>query len=407
MAFILSGLGVIVAIGFIVAGGVMNWRYGMGIGRTEVDQHLSAAVHMLIDLCKVMMPFFGWWAWAQRRVVVAAGAAVITVAAISYSAIGIAGYVDMQRATASGSLVAKKDSVGDWRRELERSQRRLSELGSYQPDSVVEQRLQQLQQDVRWSSSKHCTEATAKSSRDYCADVNGLAAEKAKAIEAAKLEQQVRDLREKINSLAGVAAIERGDPRADIVARTTGFELLRVQTWLSLLQVGIIEFMATFGIFLSLQHGEVARVIATRRSRKATARASTAIPVTVSSVDVVEPDAPRPVAVRRAVSRPSPAKSDIGLIEHAPVGQIMRYISSETAPTSGGIELTALHADYVRWCRSSKVSPMDMATFEAELDRLRELPEVGKHVTKFGSRYIGIGLHPVEAATSRKRRAKG
>lgn len=404
MAFILSGLGVMVSIGFIIAGAVMNWRYGLGLGRTVEDQQLNAGVHLLIDLCKVMMPFFGWWAFAQRRMIVAAGAALVTVAAILYSAIGIAGFVDMSRAVTSGSMIATKDNVGDWRTDLERSQRRLKDLGSYQPASVIEQRLRQIRQDGRWQTSKQCTEATAKTSREFCADVSGLEAEKAKALEAGKLEARVQDLREKINTNAGMAAIERGDPRADIVARTTGWELLRVQTWLSLLLVGIVEFMATFGIFLSLNHGEVGRIMAARRERRAQKRHD--MPA-VAPLVTVKRDIPRPVAVERGTSRPVATNPDVRLIEHLPVGQLMRYISSETAPATGGIELLALHTDYVRWCAATKVAAMDLATFEAELDRLRELPEVGKHLTKFGTRYIGLGLQHDAATAVRKRRTKG
>ena len=92
------------------------------------------------------------------------------------------------------------------------------------------------------------------------------------------------------------------------------------------------------------------------------------------------------------------------LIEHHPAGQLMSYISSETEPTAGGLELADLHADYMRWCALRNLLPMSIGTFEVELDHLRALPEVGQQLTKFGSRYIGIGLQQSNS-TTRKRKS--
>ena len=36
--WLVSSTGVLISIGFMVAAGVMNWRYGLGLGRSEQDQ---------------------------------------------------------------------------------------------------------------------------------------------------------------------------------------------------------------------------------------------------------------------------------------------------------------------------------------------------------------------------------
>lgn len=398
MKWLASIIGVVLSFGFIAAGGVMNWRYGLGIGRTESDQLLNAGVHALIDACKVMLPFFGWWALDRKRWIVAAMCAVATVACIAYSAIGIAGFVDMSRSVSSGELLAKKDDVAGWRAELSRSERRLGEVGRYDPASVTEQRMAQLHQDARWSVSKQCTDATARTTREFCAELKGLETERAKAIEAGKLEARIAELRGLINTRAGVAAIDAGDPRSGIVARLTGWELLKVQTWLSLLFVGIVEFMATFGMFLSLNHGALSR--AAREGRGvASAPVSDAGAGDVPLVPAVASlrAMPRPVVARRS------AADDVPLLEHQPVGQIIRFVAERTEPAKGGTELAALHAGYVAWCEGTGASAVDCDMFERELDRIRAMPEVGERVSKFGTRYIGIALAKEKAKGPRRR----
>src|SRR5690606_33836460 len=112
-----------------------------------------------------------------------------------------------------------------------------------------------LRQDVRWRTSRECVEATASASRDFCRSYRNLEADKERSIAFAEAEREISELRQQIGALATVTAIDRGDPRAGLLSRLMGLEILPVQTGLSLLFVGIIEFMSTFGMFIALNHG--------------------------------------------------------------------------------------------------------------------------------------------------------
>jgi hypothetical protein len=254
---IATALGILAATGFTVIAAVMNWRYGLSLGRSADDQLLFAAAGLVIDVSKILMPFFAWWAIRNRRWLAGTLASMAFVGCVAYSITGIAGFADLARANTSGTLIARKETAAGLRADLQRKQTQLAALASVAPVAALELRLDGLRQDVRWRTTRACTDATAATSRDYCKQIRDLEADRARSAAALKLEGEIEQLRERIAELAGVAEIDRGDPRAGILSRFTGWEFLRVQTGLSLLFVGIIEFMSAFGLFIALNHGEL------------------------------------------------------------------------------------------------------------------------------------------------------
>ena len=340
--WLISGCGVLISVGFMVAAGVMNWRYGIGLGRTLEDQYLYGGIHILIDVGKVLLPFFCWWAWQHGRVFVSGLAAAGTIGLVALSVTSIAGFVDMNRAMTTGTLVDKKDSAANLRDDLARIRAQRAQLGQFEPATVVQQRLEQKQQDRRWQSTRQCTQATAPESRDFCSEYKALEAERAKALSVEKLDEQIAETNKKLTETAGVAAIDRGDPRAAIVSRVSGWELLLVQTWLSLLQVGIIEFMSTFGIFLSLNHGELRRAVVSRAVGNKTSRRrpkKEGESAERGSRYVVREPA-RPLAIAAPVSGQEP-----------PFGEVAKFAVDCLRPQPGSTtSLADLYPRYRTWC---------------------------------------------------------
>jgi hypothetical protein len=70
---------------------------------------------------------------------------------------------------------------------------------------------------------------------------------------------------------------------------------------------------------------------------------------------------------------------------------VLTWFAERAAPTTAehAIGIDELHRDYAAWCRSM---PLPTARFQADLDRVRELPELAGKVRKFGDRYYGITL---------------
>lgn len=356
--WLISISGVVISVGFMVAAGIMNWRYGIGLGRTLEDQYLYGGIHVLIDIGKVLLPFFCWWAWQHGRMFVSGLAAAGTVGLVALSITSIAGFVDMNRAVTTGTLVDKQDNAANWRDDLARMRAQRRQLGQFEPVAVVQQRLEQRQQDRRWQSTKQCTQATAPDSRDFCSEYKTLEAEKAKGLSAEKLEEQIAELSRKLTETAGVAAIDRGDPRAGIVSRISGWELLLVQTWLSLLQVVVIEFMSTFGIFLSLNHGELRKAVVGRGEREnAPRRRTSRTPEPAErGIQNAAKRPNRPLAIAAPVSNPDP-----------PFGEVAKFAVECLRPQLGSkTSLSEIYPRYRTWCDHTGSRALDEQAFQSK-----------------------------------------
>ena len=58
MRWLLSAIGVIVSLGCIAAGILMNWKYGMSLGRNPDEQLIYSWVGAGFDALKISTPFF-------------------------------------------------------------------------------------------------------------------------------------------------------------------------------------------------------------------------------------------------------------------------------------------------------------------------------------------------------------
>ena len=372
MRILASIVGVVIAVGFTVIAAVMNWRYGLSLGRSADDQLLFAAVGLGVDFTKIVMPFFCWWALSNRRWIAGTLAIIALVGCVGYSVAGIAGFADLARATTTGTLLVKKEQAEGLRKDLQRKQSLLDALGVVEPATVVEQKIEAQRQDLRWRTSRECAEATVATSRDFCRDYRRLEAEKERSLAFVTLEAEIASIRQQIGALAGVAEIDRGDPRAGILSRLTGWELLRVQTGLSLLFVGIVEFMSTFGIFIALNHGEVTRAI--RRSSTGEVSAQKDVePIDVES-DVESLATPKPP---RLIHDERPGENA------AEIEQMAKFAVSCMQPKRGArILVASLYPRYCRWCAAANLVPMPT---EAFILKFKEL------CVQFGFPHIGDG----------------
>ena len=59
---------------------------------------------------------------------------------------------------------------------------------------------------------------------------------------------------------------------------------------------------------------------------------------------------------------------------------------------TAAIGIEELHADYAAWCAERGLRAGSVAFFEAEFDRVRDLPDLAGKIRKFGDRYYGVGL---------------
>ena len=207
MRLFASALGVALLLGFMIVAGIMNWQYGQSLGRTEVDQWIFAAVGIGIDMAKMLLPFFCWWSFCHGRWLAGVLAVSALTGCIMLSIAGLAGYVDLNRAATTGTLLSKRDTATSVRLDIARITQQRADLGRVEPLDVIVHKLDVLKRDARWRSSKHCVDITIATSREFCAMIDGLEGERRKSVAAAQLDVDAAALRVKQSEVATYAEI--------------------------------------------------------------------------------------------------------------------------------------------------------------------------------------------------------
>lgn len=350
MHHLISAVGVLLAVGFMSVSAAMNWRYGHGLGRDPVEQLLYAAIGLMGDVFKAVVPFFIWWSVKARRASVACAAAALWLVCTVYSLGSILGYVQMSRESAAGVLSSKTATFADLRVELSRKQERLQSLGTYDSPAEIEKQLQTLRYDRRWFATNECRDVQTRDVRRFCSQVSVGEAKLARAREAVRLETEIAELQGKLSVLSRAAKIDTsGDPQAAAISRLLRWEVVAAQSALSLLLVALIELGSSVGLFVALNHGAPS---GKKRNPE----------IQVARSVATDPDMSRGGEVGRAASGPG-----------AP-GEVERFAEERVMPAVGSsLPVDALFAEYCVWCKREGRSPLERSAFEARFVALADL----------------------------------
>lgn len=380
---VITVIGVVIALAFMALSAAINWRYGHSLGRDPADQTIFAAISLVADLAKALTPFFFWYALTNRNYLPALAAAALWIACTGYSLSSAAGFAELNRATQVGVLSNKKDTYRDLQADLSRKQQQLTALGTYEPPTVVQARVDALKQNPRWISSNACTDTTTKLSRELCTDIARLEGERQKGLTGSRLESEIGDLRLRIETLAPASRIEGGDPRAGFLTRLFGWDILNVQTGFSLLFIAVLELGSGLGLFIALSHGELARAIKTGHlpapeeeatpPRALPGPSEQAAPATASVRQPAIRQASRKEAAKPAQAKPPPAAAPLAAssqhaapaITPAPSGDVAKFAVARLAAEEGAsISFGDLYAAYGVWCAAQTVPALPRPEFD-------------------------------------------
>ncbi len=128
---------------------------------------------------------------------------------------------------------------------------RLTALGDTRPDGQIAAEVAGLKQDRRWRASQGCETTTTPASREFCAAIYSLEAERAKAKAAADLRNQIERVRAEMTRARAVGAGEDKDPQAGLLARLSGLDLTEAQQALSVLMAVLVEIGAAATLYLA------------------------------------------------------------------------------------------------------------------------------------------------------------
>jgi hypothetical protein len=218
--FIGAGI-LLVAVGFGIGGGIMNYRFGVSFGQDDASRLVLGGLTILIDGGALLLfAAAGYlreqknslWMWALLIWLICWGLSIG--AGLGYQSSNI------------GDSLQSRDSVIQNRRvlvaELSRAEADRGKITEGRDPQAIEQQIQIEQGKVpskNWASSAYCTSVTL--SGPFCMALNQERAAKAAAEQRIELDAKIRKLSTEIAALPPVSA---KDPAAEqIAAMSLGF----------------------------------------------------------------------------------------------------------------------------------------------------------------------------------------
>ena len=332
----------------------LNFLFGAALGQTAEKAMVFGCVSVVGDAWKGLGPIFIVTLLRDRRLASAAAASIVWSACFLFSVSSALGIAIQDRTSVTGGRETVQASYEDARAEIEEVEGKRKSLQQHRSageiEAVIASRLAEpvsSAQRVRGtvgSVSANCTKADTRTV-ESCAEVAALRQELAVAVEGARLDQRVTELRQRAQALRERGAGQAPDPQAELVARLTrGWLSTRdVGPSLALLLACVIELVSAFGPVVLAAYAEATTGGGRRRDNAA-----------VVTVDY--------------------------MLERIEPGEKGSAISGDM-----------LYADYKRWCARNRKKPIAGTAFIVDFDRSRIEHGLEK-IQKFGNRYYGIRL---------------
>ncbi len=213
---------------------------------------LYGVLGAVADAFKALLPLLIVAALAARhRIRAVAGIAMFAVISL-YSFSSELGLYALSRDAVSSNAGADKEAWNSLKVERERVQKRLTSLGEAirLPAAVIADIAGQKQGNA-WTSSKGCTDATAATSRTFCANVERLKGELAVAEEASQLRVQDTNLGAKLAGVNLASAMRSADAQSESLARFTGLAPATIRDALALIVAVLIELCSGLGLYVA------------------------------------------------------------------------------------------------------------------------------------------------------------
>jgi len=295
----------------------MNYLFLSSLGKTPLEGQVLGAASAAADVLKALLPFFIAWSWQARRFIAATSGSLAFAFFAGFSLLSAIGFAADNR----GALVQARDDISSAYTRVQNmrtyAETRRKALPVHRAEAIVTQEIERHRQDRRWASTKSCTDATEKLSREYCAAFFSLRAELAAAQEADRLAAEIEALDAEAARLRAQGAGQDSDPQVSLLSRILGQQKEPVRLALIIAVALLVEIGASLGLFLASGHGRSGKV------------------------------------------GPIPEK------EPASTGSVEDFALEALEPSPGALSAEAVAAAYDAWCREHGYRPLPSASFEA------------------------------------------
>lgn len=436
----LGVLGVIAAGVLLAVSAAMNYRFGFSLGKTATDGQIYGAASAAADCFKALAPFFFFAAIRTRMWSQALAAAVVWTVVTAYSLTSAVGHAALNRLDTTGQRAVEAANYKDLRADAKRAQEQLAWIPQHRPAATVDADIAAQKTQRLWAWTGGCTEAstTTAAARTFCSNLHKLEAERASALEAAKLEARIAEVNAKLGTAHGGAVME-ADPQASVLSKLLGINIETIQTGLALFVALLIEVGSGFGMYVAFAQWDLgdrkmlSKREAKRREEEAYARDVQATPVYAANDDSLpreavvaqrsavaapqaaqrmlqqaapvahrhEPDFDEvedvaPAAVEPRISRPlndNRVEARTPYANGVPDSDVQRFYRERVIGQEGSsVTAQDLYEDYCVWCEEQDKEPFAAPRVS------REIKELGVRKERIGGRvrYIGIALRSTQ-----------
>jgi hypothetical protein len=317
---------------------------------------------------KALMPFFIFGAIRNRNWSQALGGAALWAVCIVFALTSALGFAALNRSDTTGNRTLQSANYEDLRAQLAQIAQQQSWLEKHRSPGMVEAEIGGAKQNVRWTSSAGCTNATVTLSREFCESYHKLQAELAAAKKDEALQMRADEVRAKLGGMDGRAAVNNVDPQANILSKLLHIDLSQVEVGLTILITLLVELGSSLGLFVSTS---------TWRMHEQMKRPPQPEPVRV--VEIIQPPIPVQIQLNHQPAAPlALPKSDIEI-----------YFDERIRQDDGAsVTALALYDNYCEWCEAGKRQPVGLPIFS------RQLTDLGVQKAKIAGkiRYIGIRM---------------
>lgn len=253
-SYVLAGLGLLAAFALVIVSASMNYRFGFSLGRTPEDGMIYGAASVAADAFKALSPFFFFAALRNRMWSQAMAAFVVWGVTTGYALVGATGHAALNRTDVAGKREVTSTAYADLRAEHKRITEQLSWVPHFRPAATVEADIAAKKTDRLYARTGGCDPASVTSTpaRAYCSDLRKLEAERASAVEGARLQSRLDEIGAKLTAIG--AAPTAADPQVAVFSRLTGWEAGSVTAALIMLVVLLLEVGSGLGPYVAMSY---------------------------------------------------------------------------------------------------------------------------------------------------------
>jgi hypothetical protein len=409
MRHVLGVLGVIAASILLGVSAMMNYRFGMSLGKTPTDQQIYGMASAAADCFKALAPFFFFAAIRNRVWSQAVAAVLVWVVVTGYAMTSALGHAALNRLTTSGERVVASANYKDLRADSERAEKELKWIPAHRPAETVAAELNVLKAQRLWLLTNECTDIAGKSRREFCEQYFKLNAEHASAQRSQTLEARIAQNGAKIAGANGATVMAESDPQASVLARLMGLQVETVQTGLTLFVALLIEIGSGFGMYVAFaywrphasMHGggsqpvrSVAEVQPVRREETPAEVKEEAPPVTgrsdpIWTSDPSQAEGSGPPPARPFGDNDNKTGGKSGQKWIMPENDVeLFYKQGVLLADEGTIVSQDLYDGYKLWAKAKEKRPLNHSRFSEDFEKLgyKTVQIAGRQ------RYVGITL---------------